>query len=66
MTVFDRFEMFQAIPGVGQWYWRFKARNNEIVAQSEGYTTKWNCRKAVWIIKLRSLFARVIEVGVRP
>lgn len=30
-----------------QWYWRVKARNGRIVAQSEGYTTKGNAQTGV-------------------
>jgi uncharacterized protein YegP (UPF0339 family) len=32
-------ELFQSSSG-GHWYWRLRARNGEIVAQSEGYTRR--------------------------
>jgi uncharacterized protein YegP (UPF0339 family) len=28
------------------WYWRLKSANGEIVAQSEGYVTKWNAKRS--------------------
>jgi uncharacterized protein len=37
--------------GNGQWYWHLKARNGEIVAQSEGYTTKQKCREGIALTK---------------
>lgn len=44
-----RFEIFQGKNG--QWYWRLKARNNQIVAQSEGYTRKHGAwRSAVKVL----------------
>lgn len=30
----------------GNWYWHLKANNNEIVAQSEGYSTKGSAEDA--------------------
>jgi len=40
---------FEIYPGQrGQWYWRAKARNGRIVADSgEGYASRWNCERAV-------------------
>lgn len=38
-------EVFQGEDG--QWYWRAKARNGEIVATSEGYVSKLNVLRAV-------------------
>ena len=34
-----------------QWYWHLKAGNNEIVVQSEGYTTKQSALHAVGLVK---------------
>lgn len=39
-----RFEVFQGKNG--QYYWRLKARNNQIVAQSEGYTRKHGAKRS--------------------
>jgi uncharacterized protein YegP (UPF0339 family) len=35
----------------GNWYWRLKGANGEIIAQSEGYTTKANCLHAIALVK---------------
>lgn len=43
-----RFNVFQGIDG--KWYWDLKAGNNEIVAQSEGYVSKWNAERAIRIL----------------
>jgi len=34
-----------------QWYWRFKAANNEIVAGGEGYKNKQDCLHAIGLLK---------------
>lgn len=31
----------------GQWGWRLKARNGEIVCQSEGYTRRYDAKRAL-------------------
>lgn len=43
-TNVKRVEVFHS-KGEG-WYWRAIAGNNEIVANSEGYTTKWSAARA--------------------
>lgn len=35
-------EIFQGQDGL--WYWHVKARNHRIVAQSEGYSDRWDDR----------------------
>ncbi|MEQ1861846.1 MAG: YegP family protein [Chthoniobacteraceae bacterium] len=42
------YQVFQSGP---YWYWHLKAANNEIVAASEGYTSKQNCVHAVNLVK---------------
>lgn len=44
-----RFEIFQG--KYRQWYWRLKARNNQIVAQSEGYTRKHGAYRAAYSVR---------------
>ena len=39
-----RYEIFEGEDG--QWYWRLKSSNNRIVAQSEGYTRKYDAESA--------------------
>lgn len=35
----------------GEYRWRLKAANHEIIAQGEGYTSKQNCLNAVNLVK---------------
>lgn len=44
-----RFEIFQGRNA--QWYWRLKAKNNQIVAQSEGYTRKHGAFRAACSVR---------------
>ena len=35
-----------------EYRWRFRANNNEIVADSaEGYTSKWDCQRGIELVK---------------
>lgn len=43
------FEVYKDVKG--EYRWRLKAANHEIIAQSEGYTTKQNCLHAVDLVK---------------
>jgi len=38
----EKFEYWESKKD-GQWYFHLKATNGEIIAQSQGYTTKENC-----------------------
>lgn len=42
------FQVFQGKDG--QWYWRLKAANHEIIASSEGYTSKQNCLHCIDLV----------------
>jgi len=46
-----RFEVFRGADG--QWYWRALGGNGEITAQSEGYVTRSNARRAVAVFRRR-------------
>lgn len=34
-----------------QWRWNLKAKNHEIIAHGESYTTKQNCLHAIELVK---------------
>ena len=36
--------------GGGEWRWRLKAGNGEIIAQGESYTSKENCLHAIKLV----------------
>jgi uncharacterized protein YegP (UPF0339 family) len=45
----------------GQWYFHLKAVNGEIIAQSQGYTTKDTCINGIQSIKNNANTADYIE-----
>lgn len=45
-----------------QWYWNLKARNGQVMAQSEGYTKKANAERAA--DRMDALLGSVAEVTV--
>ena len=46
----EKFEYWQSNKN-GQWYFHLKATNGEIIANSQGYTTKENCINGIYSIK---------------
>jgi uncharacterized protein YegP (UPF0339 family) len=57
----EKFEIWQSKKD-GQWYFHLVAPNNEVIAQSQGYTTKDNCINGVNAIKSYSQTAEVTEI----
>jgi uncharacterized protein YegP (UPF0339 family) len=53
------YEMYQQ---GGQWRWRLKAANHEILASGESYTTKANCEKVIELLKATTPATPVNEV----
>jgi uncharacterized protein len=52
-----RFEVYQS---GGQWYWRLKAENNKIIADSgEGYTDKQGCLDGLALVKRGAEYAEI-------
>lgn len=43
----------------GQYRWRLKARNGEIVAISEGYTTLYNAKQSAELVKSIAPFSGI-------
>lgn len=54
-----KFEMYQ--DKAGQYRFRLKARNGQIIATSEGYVTKVNCENGIQSVKKNAEEAEVIE-----
>lgn len=46
----------------GEYRWRLKAANHEIISQGEGYTSKQNCQHAVDLLKSTTAATPVKEV----
>lgn len=59
-----RFEVYQqrglTILG-GEWRWRLRAGNGEIIAHGESYTTLQNCLHAVSLVKSAGILTPVIN-----
>jgi len=56
----ERFEFWQSEKD-RQWYFHLLAPNGEIVAQSQGYTTKDNCINGINAVKLYASTAIIYE-----
>ena len=54
-----KFYMYQA--KAGEYRFRLKARNGEIIGVSEGYTTKANCVNGVESVKKNAADAEIVE-----
>ena len=54
-----KFEMYQ--DKAGEYRFRLKARNGEIIGVSEGYTTKANCVNGVESVKKNAAEAEIVE-----
>jgi len=44
----------------GQYYFRLRARNGEIICQSEGYHRKAGCMKGIRAVRWCALFAKTV------
>ncbi len=56
----SKFEVYQSRDG--QYRWRLKAGNGEIVAVSEGYTTKYAAKQSALTVKSIAYQAIVVEI----
>ena len=54
-----RFELYEDT--TGEWRFRLKAANGEIIAQSEGYSSKQGARDGIKSVKENAVIAEIIE-----
>lgn len=54
-----KFEMYQ--DKSGQYRFRLRARNGQIIATSEGYTTKASCENGIASVRKNADFAEIFE-----
>ncbi|MDP2676908.1 MAG: YegP family protein [bacterium] len=47
----------------GQHRWRLKASNGEIVAVSEGYTTRYSAKQSAQKVKDWASYATIVEIN---
>lgn len=46
----------------GEWRWRLKAGNGEIIAQGEGYRNKQDCMHAIDLVRSTNATTAIAEV----
>ena len=56
----EKFEYWQSVKN-DEWYFHLVASNGEIIAQSEGYTTKDNCIKGAESVKKHAQTAEILK-----
>jgi uncharacterized protein YegP (UPF0339 family) len=54
-----KFELFE--DKSGEWRWNLKAKNGEIIATSEGYSSKQAAQKGITSVKRNAPFAKTVE-----
>ncbi len=47
----------------GEWRWRLRAANGQIVASGEGYKTKAGAKRGTDALRRAAKLARVVELG---
>ncbi len=55
-----KFEMWK--DKTGEWRFNLKARNGQVIAVSEGYTSKSGAKAGIRSVRLNAVMARVVEV----
>ena len=45
----------------GEWRWRLKASNGQIIASGQGYATERSCRDGIESVKKHAAAAEVVE-----
>lgn len=58
--MFGKFEIYK--DRIGEYRWRLKARNGEIVAVSEGYTTRYNAKQSIELVKILVPSAYIVDL----
>ena len=56
----SKFEVY--LDNSGKYRFRLKAGNGEIIATSQGYTTKAHCMKGIESVKNNAASAEIVEV----
>lgn len=55
----NRYELWRSEVN-DQWYWNLRAHNNEIICQSQGYSSERAARKGIRSVRLNALLSRVL------
>lgn len=59
--MFPQFQVY--MDRAGQYRWRLKARNGEIVAIGEAYTAKYSAKQSAELVKAIAPFASIVELS---
>ena len=59
-TQTEKFEVYK--DKVGEYRFRLKAPNGEVIAVSEGYSSKMSCMNAIQSVKINVLKAKIVEL----
>ena len=57
-----KFEVYKSTSKDGGFRWRLRARNGELVASGQKYTTKAACKKGIQSIKRTAAKAEVVDI----
>jgi uncharacterized protein YegP (UPF0339 family) len=52
---------FEVFPSEGGWYFHLRAKNGEILCQSEAYGSQRDARRGARALRLAALTARTVE-----
>ncbi len=55
-----KFELW--IDKKGEWRFNLKARNGQVIAVSEGYTSKAGAKSGIRSVRINAVLSRVVEV----
>lgn len=56
-----KFVLWQSKGKKKEWRWNLKARNGEVIATSEGYSSEAAARNGIRSVRVNAPFAKVVE-----
>lgn len=56
-----KFEIYQ--DDSGEWRWRLKASNGEVIASGEGYKTRHGAERGTEALRRAAKLAKVVQLG---
>ncbi len=59
-NIMPKFEVY--LDRIGEYRFRLRARNGQIIAVSQGYKSKEGCMKGIESVKTNAPIARIVEI----
>lgn len=56
-----KFELWQSKGKKKEWRWNLKARNGQVIATSEGYSTEAGARNGIRSVRINAPFGKVVK-----